>query len=290
MLARNEAALAGASVAVWGPGRTRSPLFEGLIKAADRVSPTVAAQARTSSLRIARDCDRMQAAGTRTLLVSEENMLGAIPACVASGQLYPDAARRLARLRPAFADRCSRIALAIRRYDRHWTSMLGFMVKRSGRVPDRARLDALVDQPRRWRDVITELKVVFPKADLVIWPFESMVDVPHLLAQGLIGRPVPLAPVHGVHNPSPDLEALRAVVAEGPCPHHGDRLLSQDGSWQPFDAAQIARMRADYHADIAWLRSAASPKLKYIESPEHIEGLTGSERGVHHDERQRRVG
>lgn len=290
-LQRNAARLQASSVEVWGPGLTRSPLFDGLIKAADRVSPEIARKAHTSSLRIEKECDRLRTSGTRTLFVTEENMLGAIPACVAAGQLYPDAARRMARFRPAFAEQCTRIALAIRSYDRHWTSMLGFTVRRSGRVPDRAQLDDLATQPRRWRDVITELKVVFPKAELVVWPFEALVDVPHLLVQGLAGRslPVDLEPATGVHHPSPDVPTLRAAIADGPCAHHLDRLPSQ-GPWQPFTDAQITRMRADYETDIAWLRSAAPPKITYIESPESIAGLTGPERGVRHDERQRRVG
>ncbi|MDD9718269.1 hypothetical protein PVW48_16015 [Dinoroseobacter sp. PD6] len=290
-LRRNASRLRASSVAVWEPNVTRAALFDGLVKAADRVTPEVAAQARVSSARVRGELDRLRGTGMRTLIVSEENMLGAIPACVASGQLYPDAARRMARFRPAFGAQCTRIGLAIRNYERHWTSMLGFTVKHGGRVPDRDRLGTLVDQPRRWRDVIRELQVVFPGAELVVWPFEALVDVPHLLVSGLTRRvlPAPLEPVPCIHNASPDVALLRKVVAEGPCPHHLARL-PEAGPWRPFSAAQIARMRAAYDDDIAWLRSGAAGAVTYIESPECIAGLTGPERGVDHDERQRRVG
>ena len=218
VLRRNAARLQAGAVAVWDPGVTRTPLFEGLIKAADRVTPEIAARGRVSNTRIAAEMEALRSAGTQTLIVTEENMLGAIPACVASGQLYPDAVRRLARFRPAFGAVTTRIGLCIRNYERHWTSMLGFTVKRSGRVPDQDQIDALAVQPRRWRDVIREARVVFPNTEIVVWPFEALVDVPHLLIPGLAGRDLPksLQPVHCVHNPSPDLETLRAAIAGGP--------------------------------------------------------------------------
>lgn len=292
-LLRNEDRLAANKVAFWGPRKTRSHLFEGLIKAADRVSDDVAEQGRMSSERIGTQLAQERAAGTRSLIVSEENMLGAVPACVLSGKLYPDAARRMARFRPAFAESCSRIGVSIRSYEQIWASMLSFAIKRSGRVPDLARIEDLVVQPRRWREVIRELRVVFPKAEILVWPFEGMVDVPHHLIPALTGRalPVPLDPARVVHNPSPDIATLRQIVAEGPCPQHQERLPQASARpWRPFSEVQVARMRADYAEDIAWLRSEPGRAVTYIESPEDIAGLTGPERGVQHDEGQRRVG
>jgi hypothetical protein len=292
-LRRNTARLTANKVAHWGPRATRSPLFEGLVKSADRVTDEVAAQGRIAVERIGTQMAQLRGAGMRSLIVSEENMLGAVPACVIARRLYPDAARRMARFRPAFADSCTRIGVSIRSYDQLWASMLGFTVKRTGRVPDKALLADLVAQPRRWRDVIRELHVVFPKAEIVVWPFEGMVDTPQLLIPALTGRtlPVPLEPVDMIHNPSPDLETLRAVVAEGPCAQHLTRLPA--GStlpWRPFSEAQVAQMRADYATDIDWLRADPGCAVTYIESPEDIAGLTGQERGVLHDEGQRRVG
>lgn len=292
-LRRNEARLSANNISFWGPRKTRPHLFEGLIKAADRVSQEVAQQGRISAERIGTQLAQERAAGTRSLIVSEENMLGAVPACIQSGKLYPDAARRMARFRPAFAESCTRIGVSIRSYDQIWASMLSFAIKRSGRVPDLARIEELVVQPRRWRDVIRELRVVFPRAEILVWPFEGMVDVPHQLIPALTGRtlPVPLEPASVVHNPSPDIATLRAVVAEGSCPQHLVRLPEASGTpWRPFSEDQVARMRADYAEDIDWLRADPGRAVTYIESPEDIAGLTGQERGVLHDEGQRRVG
>lgn len=292
-LHHNHQRLKAHKVEYWAPQMIRAGLFDGLIKAADRVSPQVIAQARTANQRIARDLHRLDAAGTRTLIVSEENMLGSIPASVTTERLYPDAARRVARLRPAFARHCTRIGLAIRSYDQLWTSMISFTVKRSGRVPDADQRAGLVAQPRRWRDIIRELRVVFPRAEILVWPFEGMVDAPHDVIARMTGRDLalPLEPVEVVHNPAPDIHALRAAVEAGSCAGHLARLAEwNSGRWMPFTEPQRTKMRADYAEDIAWLRSNPGPAIRYIESPEDIAGPTEEERGVRHDEGQRRVG
>ncbi len=292
-LHHNHQRLKANKVEYWAPQRTRAGLFDGLIKAADRVSPQVTAQARRANQQIEDELQALSKAGVKTLIVSEENMLGSIPASVTTERLYPDAVRRVARLRPAFADRCARIGLAIRSYDQLWTSMISFTVKRSGRVPDADQIAGLVDQPRRWRDVIRELRVAFPRAEIQVWPFEGMVDAPHDVIARLTGRslPVPLDPVEVVHNPAPDIHALRDAVERGPCAGHLTRLAEwNSGRWMPFTEPQRTKMRADYAEDIAWLRSDPGPAIRYIESPEDLVGPTEEERGVRHDEGQRRVG
>lgn len=283
--------LGAAGVAVWGPRETRDGRMEGLVKAADRVTPTIAREGRAACRALVAQMDALPCAA---LVVSEENLLGSMFANVRTRRLYEDAARRLARLRPAFARDCRRIGLSIRSYDRHWTSTLAFVLRKEGRGTSAAELAALAAQPRRWRDVIADVATVFPEAEIVVWPFEAMADAPQAVMRRLVGGRLDLAalaPNTARHHPSPDCAGLRTLLPDG----DARRSIGGDGPWVPFDPETRARLRADYAADIAWLRAGADGLARYFDtehnmSPPHAAGRPGLTRGTDHDQSQRRVG
>ncbi|MDJ0859058.1 MAG: hypothetical protein QNJ03_08255 [Dinoroseobacter sp.] len=264
--------------------------MDPFFKAADRVTPALARAGRQSSkaLRV-----RFSQSPDRALLISDENFLGSMYANVRGRRLYEDAGRRLVRLQPAVARDCRRIGLAIRSYDRHWASSLAFVLRKERRGTNPTELAALAAQPRRWRDVIADVAAVFPRAEIVVWPFESLVGAPGAVLRRMIPEltTVPLSPRAGHHHPSPSCSELRATIPMV----RARRSIRGEGSWSPFDADTSAYLRAEYADDIAWLRAGADGVASYFEtqeikSPEVIAGHPGLTRGTDHDQRQRRVG
>ncbi|MEM9394178.1 MAG: hypothetical protein AAGA38_09990 [Pseudomonadota bacterium] len=283
-------ALRSAGVEFWGPLQIRDGRMEAFFKAADQVTPAIAKAGRATCTELQ---IRIAETGANALLISDENLLGSMFANVRDSSFYDDAARRLARLRPAFEGQRLRIGLAIRSYDRHWASSLGYVLQKQRRGTSQAELASLAGQPRRWRDVITEIAAVYPDAEIVVWPFEALVDAPGAVLRTVIPAlsAAPLQACAGHHHPSLSCADLRKALPYG-CARES---ILGEGAWSPFDADTRAQLRAEYAADIAWLRAGANNIARYFEteentSPECIAGRSGLTRGTDHDQRQRRVG
>jgi hypothetical protein len=205
---------------------------------------------------------RLRMSGARQLIVSEENMIGATRNNLRQRQLYPLLDERLARFQAAFGDCCTRIGLAIRCYDSFWASALSFAVAAGHRFPDASVLAMLAQQPRRWRDVVRDIATAFPKADIVVWPFEDFAARPErqlALLAGTSAPPMPAQVATPWQNPSPDCAALRRALVK-----RGDMAAAAtipDGPqrWMPFTPAQRAAMQALYQVDLAWLARSGGP-------------------------------
>lgn len=281
-LSRNRDGLARDGVAVWGPRDLRAGLSDGLVKAPHRITPDVLRRGERSCARMQRACDQLDAAGVDTLLVSEENMIGSMPNNLLARALYPHSGFRLQRFAPAFADRCTTIALGIRSYDRQWASALAFCMRQGFGAPARDILDEIAVQKRTWRDVIADAARAFPGAKLVVWPFEALVALPEAQCHAMTGRAVP-GPVLGLggwENRTPGPPVVGAARGTRP----------GSGVWRPFTTAQTEKLRDTYAEDLAWLRAGAGGLAQFIESPAMLPGSTGSGRGLRHDQRQRGVG
>lgn len=261
-LERERMSLAAQGVAVWTPERTRSGLFSGLIGRPDERSPMHMLRAARSSGLIRIEAQRLENEGFDKLVVSEENMIGAARDNLRSFALYPDAAERLSNFRTAFADRCLRIGIAIRDYESYLSSAFAFAVTRGHRFPAPSDVDVLVRQPRRWRDVIMDIAHSFPRAELVVWPFERFAGEPQGALAALTGVP---APRHAEIwcNKSPNLNRLRHVLNEA-----GQDLAvipKGNGRWKPFSSGQAAHLRREYTEDLEWLRSGADGTATFYE-------------------------
>ncbi len=154
--------------------------------------------------------------------------------------------------------------------------MLADAVSRGHRVPDAALLHSLVAQPRRWRDIVRELAATLPGAEILVWPFERFAAQPDrqlaILTAGQSAGRV-LSGCREWQNPSPRLNRLRDIL-DG----RGEPATLPAGCdrWMPFDDIQRATLRAQYQADLAWLRDGAGGLAQLIENDTIRPATTGA--------------
>ncbi len=281
----------------WGPNRTRSGLYSGLVKKPDKITNDAIIRGERSGGLIRMELGRLELAGVKSLIVSEENMIGVMQDNLSVGRLYPDATARLQRFARAFDGHCTRVAISIRSYDKYWASALAFLVERGRRLPDAQELDRLVTQPRRWRDVISEVAKVFPSAQVMVWPFEGMIgQVDSQLAvlnDGVV--PVRMRGRNDWHNASAGCAKLRQVLQDRSNTSQAADMPNEYARWQPFKAYHIAAFQAQYDEDIAWLRAGADGIATYEENSEfgsagtHLQPIK-AQRGQFNDQEERGVG
>ncbi len=281
----------------WGPNRTRSGLFTGLVKKPDNITHDAILRGKRSSGLIRMELGRLEIAGVKSLIVSEENMIGSMQDNLSAGRLYPDVEARLDRFANAFGMHCKRVSLSIRSYDKYWASVLAFMIERGRKMPDTEDLDCLVTQPRRWRDVIGDVASVFPQAELVVWPFEGMIGQVdsqlNLLNNGAV--PARMRGRQDWHNASAGCAKLRQVLVDRGNTAKAATMPDDYSRWQPFEDHHIAALQAQYDEDIAWLRGGADGIATYTENSNsgpagtHLRPLE-TERGHFHDREETCMG
>jgi len=251
----NLADLTAQGMGFWGPSRTRGGLFAGIIPV--NGSPRITRQARMAKGRIALHLDRAQVNGTRVLIVSDENVIGAPRRNLRDLMLYRGAGERMARHAAAFGGQITRVVLSIRAFDSYWPSVLAYGVARGHALPQPAQLEGIAAKGRGWRDVITDLACALPGAEIVVLPHEIYGGMPErrleIMAGGLIEGP---RHHHRIClNRAPDLEALRlCLVLRGEDP---DLLDKGPGRYDPFTPDQQARLRELYQDDLFWLAAGA---------------------------------
>lgn len=258
-LARNALALARAGVAVWTPDRTRNGLFAGLVQRPQDITLLDERRAHRSMGVIAVEMARLEQAGTRRLIVSEENMLGTLRNNLREGLLYPLLDERARRFRDAFGARLRGLALSVRSYEGYWSSALAFAVAQGRPLPTGAEVAALTRGQRGWPSVIGDIAAIFPGIPLTVWPFEALAGQPEAQL-GLLAPGLQLLNATGARdclNPAPGRDKMRTLMrlrGEVPAP---DAMPAGDGRWTPFDAPAQATLRARYAADLEWLASGA---------------------------------
>ena len=119
----------------WRHKRLRKGMMSGLLGRPDQITAYGFKRAQRSCGLIRMETDRMAKLGGEHLIVSEENMIGAMRNNLRHERLYPGLATRMERFRGAFADTCTRIVLAVRSYDEYWASSLGYGTTRASQTP-----------------------------------------------------------------------------------------------------------------------------------------------------------
>ena len=257
-LAQNRVPLAALGLAVWGPEQLRGGMGCGLLVPVGQIAPGAVRRAARATGLLRLGAGRAELAGADRLIVSDPNLIGGVRDNLARLRLYPHAGLRLARFAPAFGGRCSRVALTIRAYDSYWASALALAVAHGAAPPDEARLDRLVTQPRRWRQVVADVAQVFPAAELVVWPFEALAGRPDWQLRAITGEPIPAQPQRPVRlNPAPGRDHLRRILQDRGGAAAQDAVAPGDGPWQPFGRHHVEVLRAQYAEDLAWLRNGA---------------------------------
>lgn len=251
----NAQVLKDADIAFWGPRTIRKGLFRGLIPTGPvpegRKNPRTRAEGRVK-LRL----EQARRAGVRTVLVSEENMIGSMRMCVRDRALYPAIGERMARYASAFGGEVTRIALAIRSQDRFWASAIAFAVARGHPVPGRGTLEEIAASQRSWRDVITDLACAVPSADIRVLPYESFYANPITFAHEAAGLDVALRGRYEWLNRAPDLPTLRRLMAERD--QDASELPEGDGLWDPFTVEDAVALREQFADDLFWLAQGAN--------------------------------
>ena len=291
-LRANAPELAAQGLGFWGPMRTRGGLFTGIIPSS--TSPRPERQARMAKGRIALHSERARLNGMRQLIVSDENVMGAPRRNLRDRALYRGAGERMARHAAAFGGRITRVVLSIRCLDSYWASTLAYGVARGHPVPGPMLLAGLSQQRRSWRDVITDLSCALPGVELIVLPHETYAGLPErrlaILTGGAVRGPVKHARIW--LNRAPDLGMLRQSLAlrgENPA-----KLGAGEGRYDPFDAAQKARLRELYQDDLFWLAAGADGLAKMMtekarnETGKTLQGATLT-RGQDDDQQQGRV-
>ena len=190
-----------------------------------------------------------------------------------------------------FDEKRLRICLSLRGYETFWASSIAFAIKQGHGVPGRGELDRFVTQPRRWRVLIEEIAALFPKSEIVVWPFERFVGQPECQLDFLMkGRaPKDLPHKRHWHNAAPTctdlVEVLQDRGAEIPQHLHGE------GRWQPFAPEHIEALQAQYASDLSWLVKAAPNGVEFLpDAAAHLRWVNETKGRQDNDGIKRRVG
>jgi hypothetical protein len=200
--------------------------------------------------------------GRKTVVISDENLLGFLNDIFSHGEFYPNTAFNLAELKTMLPVAPVKIVIAIRAYDSFFASAYGRWLAPKRMVLSRGALAELVRGLKRgWPEVLADIAAAFPDSPLVISEYspDPRFGPAHLAA--LLG---PLAE-DLVFNPdfrwnrsmsARQTQLFERAVAEGNAGKAKDirtwKRFKQppllEGFW---DEATTAALRARYAADKA---------------------------------------
>lgn len=288
-LRRNGEYLRAQGLGFWGPWRTRTGMFRGIMP-----GPGVATgrdQHRCGVGRVQMHLTRSGELGLRSLLVSDENMLGTMRENLAVGELYCGAGERMARYARAFDGRITQVVLNIRSLDGYWASALGYGLTRGRGMPGLAMLDRLASNPRSWRDVIADVANALPDAQIRALPFETFAGRPGAQLAAIARIKAPKCHAHDCLNATPRLSRMRELARELA---EDWNLPEGEGRWQPFSPRQVAAMCETYSDDLMWLAGGADGLARLMPEPDKKRAGTNPPRpdmtrGRTDDQQERRV-
>ena len=238
-------------IGFWGPRRTRSGLFRGILpKPGPRFRKD---QQRRAEGRIQLNLARCRRQDLSALLVSDENMIGSVRENLRLSELYCGVGERMARYHAAFGTQATDVMIGIRSLDHYWTSALNYAVARGRQVPSAAAVERLANTTRSWRDVITDVACAAPEARLWVFPFETFAGQPEAKLGAVLPIATPQAHAREHCNGSPNLSALRNQISAS----QADRLPIEGDTWAPFSSRQASRLRERYADDMHWLWAGA---------------------------------
>ena len=203
--------------------------------------------------------------GAPVLVLSEENLVGSIPALF-EPRPYPRVARRVRALAAEAGTAPVTLFLAIRSFDRLWPSAHSQWLRHNPHDPgriDRARHIAR-SAPPSWAEVVGRQHRAVPGATVRVWRYEDHAEHWRAIAAALVGADT--GPIRDVPRPkgtvSPSAEAVRLAEAYAG-PDRGTEVPAiyaahpaEGGTpYAPFAADEVAALQARYAADLAALRA-----------------------------------
>lgn len=259
--------LSAIGIGFWGPLRTRSGLFRGLLPGPD--APCTRDAKKRALGRVRLQCKQSAASGVRHLVVSDENMVGTMRANLRLASLYSGAGERVARFAEAFDGSLTDIILNIRNPETYWSSLFGYYAEKGRGVPRPALLARIAFDRRAWRNVISEVSLAAPGVRVHVLPFETFASRPDAQLALVSGQNVLPQRTGTRCNATLDLEDLRNVME----PSEG-RLPAGAGRWIPFDDTQRMAMREAYSDDLLWLAAGADGTAQLASDPNKKEADT----------------
>ncbi|MDG1970324.1 MAG: hypothetical protein P8I56_04995 [Paracoccaceae bacterium] len=254
-LIKHREQLTEAGVQYERPDHIRSLIGSGRRAAAQsRIVPSV--RAGLAGQRLAR-ID----AGKDRLVLSDENSLGQCIEIFDRERLYPTVRHRMKIWRRLAAQRDTTIYLSIRNYADFFSGAYVQSIRKAAIYrPDADSLAALARMPRRWPDVIADIRHALPDVRAKIWAYEDYEALsPRLLLEttGMVLKPVQRRPMA-----TPSIKTVSAFqAASKPAEQTLDQIAQihpiseQNPKFSLWSATQTDELSAMYRDDVTRLRN-----------------------------------
>ncbi|MCF2871940.1 hypothetical protein L0664_12750 [Octadecabacter sp. G9-8] len=167
-------------VAMWAPRRLRD--MSGFQMTAQRLDDDLVPVDKKAAValdrlasEIAHDVAQERARGVKTLIMSEENLMGGMRNNFRTKRFYPQVVRRLAAFDSILPTSPKTVALGVRDYGAVWTSAFHYLPQAGQAAPpvDTIR-PVLLDDKRGWPDVVEDVGAVWADADILMWRQEDL--------------------------------------------------------------------------------------------------------------------
>lgn len=198
--------------------------------------------------------------GRDRLVISDENSLGLCPELFQRELLYPTAYRRMAIWRRLAAQRETLVYVCVRNYAAFFSSAYVQTIRNKPiHAPDADSLAAIAKMPRRWGDVIGDIRRALPGARLRVWAFEDHFALLPALLQETTGLTMKAVRRRPMATPSADaIAAFRSKSRRRrkPLDHLAKEhpITDQNPKFSLWSAAQAKALTEIYEDDVAALR------------------------------------
>lgn len=213
-----------------------------------------------------------QGPAPRLVVLSEENVIGSCGRVLRSGRVYTGLARRAGPFGAVCADLFdmaqSVVFFSIRSYGPFFASAHSQLARHRRDAPLMALpREALQSLPRRWPDVVRDLRRLFPESRFVVWRYEDFRAVRPELLGALSGGVVAPGTKAGGRHPSLSGDAVAEVMAREAARGRpltpdevreiGDATAVSDGHarYDPWTGPETARFDAAYAEDWAAIQA-----------------------------------
>lgn len=253
-LIRHRAALAEAGVQFERPDAIRALVGPGR-RAAVQMGPIPSFRRAGASRRLVK-LDQ----GRDRMVISDENSLGLCPEIFQRELLYPTVYRRMTVWRRLSEQRQTVVYLCIRNYAAFFSGAFVQVIRTKSVVaPDADCLAAIAKMPRRWGDVIRDIRRALPSARLRLWRFEDhQALLPVLLQEktGLVLQPVKRRPMATPSVAAVDAFRNAPRKHRPPMEHFAKRypINGENPKFSLWSNAQREALTEMYEADVSALR------------------------------------
>jgi hypothetical protein len=211
-------------------------------------------------------------------LISDENIVG-LSTQATGGQFYPEAAKRLRRIRAVLPDKDIEVWLCVRAYDQFLSSVYCETLRGGHFTPwqDFAKLyDPL--PPERWPALVDAIHASLPRSRVVIWAYEDFRSLLPQIASRLSG--IPYDQLHQLSNDeraSPSGEAIRRHCEKAASMTSNQRTLSVAMYEELYPLKSFPEKFNPWRREVTdTMRSTYREDLELIKARPYVEFLTAA--------------